>query len=185
MDKKNQKKKNGISARPMEHCKNFCNLISIGYLVSLVLQLYLTDQSLTNFFSYFTVLCNLLIAVSLTFSSLAPTSVLGQFFSRFSVQSAIGLYIFIVCLVYNLVLRGILTFTGWQLFVDIMLHVVVPILYLLYWAFFRKRGALIWRDAVLWILFPLLYLIFFNQGAYRKLVSLSFPYWLINLDMLK
>lgn len=148
---------------------------------SVVLQFYLRDQNITNFFSYFTVLCNLLIAVSLTFSSITATSGWGRFFSRLSVQSAIGLYIFIVCLVYNLVLRGILTLTGWRLFVDNMLYVVVQVLYLFYWAFFRTKGTLKWQDGVLWILFPFFYLFY---SLIRGPVVNWYPYSFLNAGKL-
>lgn len=105
----------------------------------------------------------------------------GRFFSRLSVQSAIGLYIFIVCLVYNLVLRGILTLTGWQLFVDTMLHVVVPVLYLLYWAFFRTKGTLKWQNGVIWILFPFFYLVY---SLIRGPIVSWYPYPFLNAGKL-
>ncbi len=127
---------------------------------TIFLQLYLTTESISNFFSYFTILCNLLIAVSLTIASISPKSKAGIFFSSLSVQTAIALYIFIVSLVYNLVLRGIWVFSGWQLFVDNMLHVVNPILYILFWLFFRTKGTLKWQDGLYWIVFPLSYLIY-------------------------
>jgi nitrate/nitrite-specific signal transduction histidine kinase len=66
-------------------------------------------KTITNFFSYFTILSNLLIAIWLTSSLLSPSSRLGSFLSKIPVQSAIALYIFIVGLVYNLVLRGLVT----------------------------------------------------------------------------
>ena len=127
---------------------------SIGF------QFYITDLKALNFFSYFTTLCNLLIAVSLTISTLVPSSRTGLFFSRLSVQSAIALYIFIVSLVYNLALRGIWILTGWEFFLDNMVHVVVPILYILYWLLFRTAGTLAWKDGLTWIFFPLLYLLY-------------------------
>lgn len=123
-------------------------------------QWYLTEESLTNFFSYFTILCNLLIAVTLTCATLLPGSGVGQYFSRVSVQTAVALYIFIVGLVYNLVLRGIWQFTGLQLLVDNVLHVVTPILYLLYWFLFVPKGRLHWRDSLDWVYFPLAYLVY-------------------------
>ena len=144
---------------------------------SIVLQLYLTTGSLSNFLSYFTVLCNLLIAVSLTFASLAPNTRAGVFFSLLSVQSAIALYIFIVCLVYNTVLRGILTLTGWHYFVDNMLHVVVPILYILYWLFFRTTGTLKWQDGLYWVFFPITYLIY---SLIRGSIVGWYPYPFLN-----
>lgn len=140
-------------------------------------QLYLTDESVANFFSYFTILCNLLIALSLSCSTFWPQSAAGQFFSRLSVQSAIALYIFIVSLVYNLVLRGIWVLTGWQLFLDNMLHVVIPVLYILYWLFFRSKGNLHWRDGVYWVLFPFFYLIY---SLVRGSVINWYPYPFLN-----
>ena len=75
---------------------------------SIGVQYYLGTGSAINFFSFFTIQCNLLIAISLTISTLSPDSGPGRFFLSLSLQSAIALYIFIVGLVYNLVLRACL-----------------------------------------------------------------------------
>lgn len=127
---------------------------------SIALQYYLTTGTAINFFSYFTIQCNLLVALSLTFTSLSPNSRIGIFFSSLSVQSAIALYIFIVALVYNLILRSLFAWTGWQWFVDNMLHVIVPLLYILYWFYFRTKGSLTWQDGVYWVIYPLIYLMY-------------------------
>ena len=138
----------------------FGGIIAATAWFAVLFQLYLTAGSIANFLSYFTVLCNLLVAVSLTVLILMPSAKAGRFFSTLSVQTAIALYIFIVGLVYNLVLRGIWAPTGWQLVVDNLLHVVVPLLYVLYWALFRPKGSLQWRDGLYWLLFPLAYLLY-------------------------
>src|SRR5690242_8083233 len=99
---------------------------------ALVLQLYLMlDRTATagesminaiiNFFSYFTILSNIFVAIVTTVSSFRSSS--PGFFSRINVQSAIALYIFIVALVYNLVLRSQWNPKGWQLIADNLLHV--------------------------------------------------------------
>jgi len=111
-----------------------------------------------NFFSYFTILSNLMVAVCLSCLLLFPRSKAGQFFSSSVVATAIAVYIFIVGLVYNLVLRQIWSPTGWQLVVDNLLHVVVPLFYLIYWYFFARRGALHWQDLLKWLIFPAAYL---------------------------
>jgi len=49
-----------------------------------------------NFFSYFTILSNLLVAISLSYQLNFPRSKPGQFFSSTSVSTAIAVYIFIV-----------------------------------------------------------------------------------------
>jgi len=76
---------------------------------------------------FFTIQCNLLIAISLTCTALAPHAAPGIFFSKLSVQTAIALYIFIVELVYNLVLRRLHDWQGLQWVVDNLLHVIVPV----------------------------------------------------------
>ncbi len=138
----------------------FGGIVAATAWFAVLFQLYLTAGSIANFLSYFTVLCNLLVAVSLTVLVLMPSAKAGRFFSTLSVQTAIALYIFIVGLVYNLVLRGIWAPAGWQLVVDNLLHVVVPLLYVLYWALFRAKGSLQWRDGLYWLLFPLAYLLY-------------------------
>lgn len=127
---------------------------------AIILQLYLTNDTYLNVFSYFTILSNTLIALSLTFIIVSPQSRLGRYFSTVSVQSAIALYIFIVGLVYNLVLRGIWEPKGWQLIADNLLHVAVPVLYVLYWLVFIPKGQLNWKDGMVWAYFPLAYLIY-------------------------
>jgi hypothetical protein len=85
--------------------------IAIVAWLALILQLYinirnaetngLTPLAATwNFFSYFTVLTNLLVALCLSFILLNPSSSAGRFFSRPYILTAIALYIFIVGLVY-------------------------------------------------------------------------------------
>lgn len=119
-----------------------------------------TFKSVINFFSYFTILSNLLVAVCLTAIVITPFSQAGRFFSKASVQSAITVYIFIVGLVYNLVLRSLWKPTGWQLVADNLLHVAVPLLFTLYWFFFIPSRSLQWKQLLPWLLFPALYLVY-------------------------
>jgi hypothetical protein len=70
--------------------------------------------ALVNFFSYFTILTNLIVAVSFTAQLLRP----GGFFSRLSVKAGVTLYIAIVGIVYSLLLRAIWAPTGWQKVAD-------------------------------------------------------------------
>lgn len=127
---------------------------------AVLLQLVLLKESIFNFISYFTILCNSLIAISLTAKVIAPQSNIGVFFSLTTVQTGIALNIFIVGLVYNTVLRGIWEPKGWQLVADNLLHVVVPFLYVLYWIMCVPKGTLTWKDGITWMYFPFLYLIY-------------------------
>ena len=107
-------------------------IIAITVSTAIMFQAYLTTGSFGNLFSYFTVLTNLLIAISISAILFLPQKSIGLFCKKPSVQTAIALYIFIVALVYNTGLRSILTLHGWNLFTDRLLHVVVPLQYIFY-----------------------------------------------------
>ena len=64
-------------------------------------------QGTVNYFSYFTILSNLIVALVLTCSRWSPNSRWGSLFARPTTQSAAAAYITIVGLVYSPVLRGI------------------------------------------------------------------------------
>jgi hypothetical protein len=113
-----------------------------------------------RFLIFFTVLSNILVAVSLTITLLSPASRWGHFFSRISSRTAIAVYIFIVGLVYNLVLRNTWHPAGWQKVADEILHVAVPLLYVLYWLLFVPKGTLKWKQCISWLIFPFIYVVY-------------------------
>ena len=113
-----------------------------------------------NFFSYFTVLTNLLIALCLSFILLSPSSSPGRFFSKPTTIAAIALYIFIVGLTYNTILRFIWEPKGLQRWVDEALHVVIPLLFVIYWLLFVPTGTLKWTHPFRWLIYPGVYLVY-------------------------
>lgn len=145
---------------------------------AVVLQLFITEGTFLNFISYFTILSNLLVALTLTYFSLWPYTKLGIYFSSVKTQSAVALYIFIVGLVYNFVLRGIWQPTGWQLIADNLLHVAVPVFYVFYWFVFIPKGVLTWTDGITWVYFPLAYLIY---SLIRGHFTEWYPYPFLNV----
>ena len=117
-------------------------------------------QAAGRFFGFFTILTNLLVAVSLSFILLKPVSYFGRFFSKPSTIAAIALYIFIVGLVYNIILRFIWEPTGLQKWVDEALHVGIPLLFVLYWLLFVPKGSLKWIYPFRWLIYPAIYLLY-------------------------
>lgn len=139
--------------------------------VALILQLYISIRTtetngLTpliatwNFFSYFTVLTNLLVAVCLSFILGKPGSSFGSFFSKPATLSAVALYIFIVGLVYNTILRSVWNPMGLQKWVDEGLHVVVPLFFVIFWLLFVPKGSLKWIHPFRWLTYPALYFVY-------------------------
>jgi hypothetical protein len=136
--------------------------------LALALQCYLTVTlsisngktlvaGLISFFSYFTILTNLLAAVVLSCSARAPKAGLGAFFASVTVRSGTAVYIAIVGIVYSLLLRHIWNPQGWQKVADVLLHDLIPLLYLAYWVIFVRKSSLVWRDAVWWLTYPAVY----------------------------
>lgn len=159
----------------------FAIILALFTWFCIILQFYISTDKFINIISYFTILSNSLIAISLSFSTFFPKTKLGVFFSQLSVKTAVALYIFIVFVVYNTVLRGVWKPTGWQLFLDNMLHVAIPILYILYWLFFVKKAKLNWKNGLYWLLFPFAYLIYsLIRGAFVN----WYPYPFLNVAKL-
>ncbi|RZL44730.1 MAG: hypothetical protein EOP00_19175 [Pedobacter sp.] len=140
--------------------KIFETLIATTAWFAVILQLVIMKDSAINFFSYFTILSNLLVALTLTITIAVPNSKIGELCLLPKTKSAIALYILIVGLIYNLVLRGIWEPKGWQLVADNLLHVVVPIAYVVYWIIFTPKNTLNWKEGISWSYFPMIYLIY-------------------------
>ena len=138
-------------------------------------------QALGRFFLFFTILSNLLAAISITLPWVIPHSWIGRFLSKPSQISAIAVYIFIVGLVYNTVLRKLWQPRGLQQIADELLHVAVPVLFTVYWIFFVSKGTLKWKHAIAWLLFPFIYLIY---AIARGSIEGFYPYPFLDLHKL-
>lgn len=125
-----------------------------------------------NYFSYFTILTNLLVAVALTFP--------GRFLARANVRSALAVYITVVGGVYLIVLRPLWNSQGLQKLADVILHYVVPALYLPYWLL-SVQQRLPWRSCLPWLLYPTIYALY---SLLRGAVSGWYPYPFLNADSL-
>lgn len=144
--------------------KAFATVGAIAAIATVCFQLYLfiNDSTkgigvvLIRFFSYFTILSN--IAVSICFFAIAFTKQNQlQFWKLNTTKTAILVYILVVGIVYNAVLRSLWVPTGAQKLVDEMLHVLIPLLFLLYWWLFTQKTAFNRSHVTKSLLFPLIY----------------------------
>jgi len=130
-----------------------------------------------RFFSFFTILSNILVALALTLPVLAPRSAGGAFFARPTVRTAVASYIVIVFVIYHWLLAGLRDPQGLAWVADALLHKVMPIAYVLDWLLFVPKGSLIARRVLPWLVFPLAYVVFaLIQGA----INGFYPYPFIN-----
>ncbi len=171
---------------------------------ALILQFYLTtklaiDKGLglwvgtARYFGFFTILTNILVALTFTVPLILPRSRWGQFFAQPGVRTAIAVYITVVGIAYSLLLRHIWDPEGWQLVADRILHDVTPILYVVFWFLFVPKSIVQWRNLPAWLIYPLVYVIvalvrgaIFNWYPYPflEVSKLGYPQVFLNVAML-
>ncbi|MEZ2445483.1 Pr6Pr family membrane protein [Chitinophaga sp. RCC_12] len=136
-------------------------------------------ENFIRYFSYFTLLTNAMVAISSTVLLLASNSSWGRFFARTTTATAIAVYITIVALIYNVILRPLYQFEGLQKILNEVQHVIVPVLFVLYWCVFVNKSSLQWKDFLPWLWYPLIYVLFvLIRGSF----SGFYPYPFINLN---
>jgi hypothetical protein len=137
--------------------------------------------STVSYFSFFTNLTNLLVAVGLGCWAMAPRSRLGAFFGRPATTTAIALYIVVVAVVYTLVLRRLWNPVGWMKVADVLLHDVVPAACVACWALLLPKGGLRWTAAFKWLAYPAAY---FAVTLVRGALGARYPYPFLNVARL-
>src|SRR5258708_2975141 len=130
-----------------------------------------------NFYSSFTLLTNILVALALSLPWLAPQSAPGKFFATPAVRTAIAAYIIIVMTIVYFVLRHLTDLQGWNFVADLLLHYVMPVLFVIDWLFLVPKQSLTVNDTLGWLVFPIIYLVWtFIHGAF----SGFYPYPFLN-----
>jgi hypothetical protein len=137
-------------------------------------------ETIVRFFSFFTILTNILVALSASIIFIKPQPESG-FFQRSTNITAITVYIFIVGLIYNLILRFIWAPQGMQRLVDELLHLIIPILFVIYWFLFISKKELKWNNLWTWLVYPLVYIIY---ALIRGSFSGFYPYPFVDVNLL-
>ena len=138
-------------------------------------------SAIANYFSYFTILTNIIVAGGSTCCLFFYDSGAGKFFLRPGVQAGTAMQISIVGIVYSLVLRELWEPKGLQLVADIILHDAIPLLYVIYWIFLAPKGLLKWSDPVLWLAYPMIYSVY---SLIRGFYTDRYPYPFIDVTKL-
>lgn len=131
-----------------------------------------------RFFSYFTIDTNILVALCFTFIFLGNGSRLGKLFTKATTITALTVYITIVGIVYNTILRLTWDPQGLQRIVDELLHSVIPIYFILFWVIFTPTEGLKYKQAFSWLIYPLVYIFYaVVHGAITKF----YPYLFVDV----
>lgn len=134
-----------------------------------------------RYFSYFTILGNLLVASATAFAALRAAPRPDAFWARPRVLAGIASYIIVVGIVYVAVLRHLWQPQGAQWWADSGLHHATPVLYGAWWLLGVRHGDLRWRDIPRWLVFPGIYLLWcLLRGAWLH----EYPYPFIDVGVL-
>src|SRR5688500_4280423 len=103
-----------------------------------------------RFFSYFTMLTDLLDAMAYT-AMLLPRGETRRVYTRPSILTGIALSIALVATAYSILLRSTWNPQGWDLVADHLLHDVAPLLFVAVWVLWVPKHGLtasyVWRRA--------------------------------------
>ncbi len=170
----------------MPSTKTFAAVAAVIGWIALILQLYLIivnrtasiPETLLRYFGFFTILTNILVATSLTMVYLKGISENGHFLTRPKTLTATAVYITIVGLIYNLILRFQWAPQGLAKLVDELLHSVIPALFIFFWIKFVPTQSIQWKNILPWLIYPLAYL---GYTLLRGSFAAWYPYPFINV----
>lgn len=135
---------------------------------AIIMQWYLSNSirilSLPEFFlrfiGYFTITTNILAALTFTMYAFSSSSRLGRWLRQPDSIFAITVFIIIVGIVYNTILRFLWQPTGLQWLVDELLHTIQPLLFFLFWYLFIPKQVLTVKRFLSWLIYPAVYMLY-------------------------
>lgn len=114
-------------------------------------------ETLLKFFSYFTVLTNLLILLVFAASPVGTRSQLIRAIRSPLIRGGICASSLLMMFIYEVFLRGRTDPQGWQFVASLLLHDLVPGLYFLHWILTPPKGELRPACVGLWAVYPAVY----------------------------
>ncbi len=113
-----------------------------------------------RFFSFFTILTNCIVFICSALLLFGGRWTIGAFFRKSTTITAITVYIIIVGIVFNLMLRSIVDLKGLHAVVSEIFHTVVPVLFFFYWLFYINLHKVSFKIVLRWLLYPIIYVIY-------------------------
>ncbi|MBY8915070.1 Pr6Pr family membrane protein [Nitratireductor sp. L1-7-SE] len=129
--------------------------------------------SVIHYFSYFTILTNILVVLV----HLAALLGAPRFFTQAWVRAGVAVSILLVTIVYWQLLSALWQPEGLFLLCDIALHYIAPVIYLVWWLTAGTDGSLSWRHLPLWLAYPLIYVAYVQV---RAPIAGEVPYYFLD-----
>jgi hypothetical protein len=151
--------------------KGFTILVALLTWFAVIMQYVLMIQNRTadvaettiRFFSFFTILTNIIVAIFFTNNIYSKTL-------NSSKLTAVTIYITIVGLVYQVILRQTWKPEGMQFIVNELLHTLIPLMVIIFWCMYAVNRLTPYSRIAKWAIFS----VCFNKGKILWLLSLPF-----------
>jgi len=149
------------------YARIFAAIAALAGWINLVVQFVLlienrvtaVPEAILRYFTYFTILTNILAALTYTSIWISPATGWLKRFATPSRISAMTVYMTVVGIIYNTILRNLRTLYGAEFIVDEFLHVILPISILFFWIVFVRKSELKWKMALTWLVYPFGYIL--------------------------
>lgn len=138
-------------------------------------------ETVIRFFSYFTVLTNILVVLYFTSRISIFKKTFISKFSNKSTLTAFTAFILVVGLIYQFILRSTWIPSGLQMIINELLHSVIPLFVLLYWLKFANENDLIFKNIKIWLWYPIVYFIYI---IIRGHFSNFYPYPFVDVSLI-
>ena len=136
-------------------------------------------ETVIRYFSYFTILTNILVAICFSALAFYPASRSGKYFTKTPVITAITSYILFVGLGYQFLLRHIWDPAGLQWIADELLHSIIPLFVFVFWLITVSKDKFSWMTVLTWTIYPIVYFAFVML---RGAASGFYPYYFIDVS---
>ena len=148
--------------------------------------------SLIEHFSYYTNLSNLLCVIFFCIYSIKMIINWKKekhfYFQR--IKGMVMIAIMITGIVYNIILRPFMTNVDGVMnlnsFGNYIVHIIVPIMVVLDWILFDKKGIYNKKEPFIWLLLPFIYFVFIciraHIGKPFTYTSSNYPYFFLDID---
>lgn len=134
-----------------------------------------------DYFAYFTVLTNVLVALVLTVPWLAPESPAGKWLAQPHMTAMTATAIIIVGVTYHVLLSGDYDPVGVEYATDLGMHYLVPTFFTLHWVLAAPKAGLRYAHLPYFAVYPFAYLAFLTA---RGAIVSEYPYYFVDVNTL-
>jgi len=117
-------------------------------------------ETTIRFFSFFTILTNTMVAIYFSYQGIKANISGGSILNKPGTLTALTIYITIVSLIYQLILRQTWHPEGLDRVVDELLHTIIPIFTIIYWFAYENKKDIPFNVIPKWLIYPATYLVF-------------------------